>query len=99
MKRALILGASGGIGSAVANNLKKQYWDVTSLSRSLNQFDITNEDSVQASLSSVRGPFNYILIATGALEIKRHDQKNTINHLLNKDNMIDHLLQTLSAQL
>ena len=80
MKRALILGASGGIGSAVANSLKKQYWDVTSLSRSLDQFDITNEDSVQASLGSVRGPFNYILIATGALEIKSTPEKS-INHL------------------
>ena len=79
-----------GIGSAVANNLKKQYWDVTSLSRSLNQFDITNEDSVQASLSSVRGPFNYILIATGALEIKSRPEKS-INHL-SKSNMIDHFV-------
>lgn len=90
MKRALILGASGGIGSAVANNLKKQYWDVTSLSRSLDQFDITNEDSVQASLSSVRGPFNYILIATGALEIKSTPEKS-INHL-SQSNMIDHFV-------
>ena len=90
MKRALILGASGGIGSAVANSLKKQYWDVTSLSRSLDQFDITNEDSVQASLSSVRGPFNYILIATGALEIKSTPEKS-INHL-SQSNMIDHFV-------
>ena len=90
MKRALILGASGGIGSAVANSLKKQYWDVTSLSRSLDQFDITNEDSVRSSLSSLRGPFNYILIATGALEIKSTPEKS-INHL-SKSNMIDHFV-------
>ena len=52
--------------------------------------DITNEDSVQASLSSVRGPFNYILIATGALEIKSTPEKS-INHL-SQSNMIDHFV-------
>ena len=90
MKRALILGASGGIGGAVADNLKKQHWDVTSLSRSFNQFDVTNEDSVKAAFTSVEGPFDFILIATGALEINSAPEKS-INHL-SQSNMIDHFM-------
>jgi len=90
MKRALILGASGGIGGAVADNLNKRHWDVTSLSRSFNQFDVTNEDSVRAAFASVEGPFNFILIATGALEINSAPEKS-INHL-SQSNMIDHFM-------
>jgi len=90
MKRALILGASGGIGGAVADNLNKRHWDVTSLSRSFNQFDVTNEDSVKAAFTSVEGPFDFILIATGALEINSAPEKS-IKHLSQRD-MIDHFM-------
>ena len=90
MKRALILGASGGIGGAVADNLSKRHWDVISLSRSLNQFDVTDEDSVKASFTSVEGPFDFILIATGALEINSAPEKS-ISYLL-QSNMIDHFM-------
>jgi NAD(P)-dependent dehydrogenase (short-subunit alcohol dehydrogenase family) len=55
MKRALILGASGGIGGAVVEILREQHWDVTCLSRSVDQIDITNEDSVMAAFTSVKG--------------------------------------------
>ena len=90
MKRALILGASGGIGGAVADNLSKQHWDEISLSRSLNQFDVTDEDSVKATFTSVEGPFDFILIATGALEINSAPEKS-ISYLL-QSNMIDHFM-------
>jgi len=90
MKRALILGASGGIGGAVADNLSKRHWDVISLSRSLNQFDVTDEDSVKSTFTSVEGPFDFILIATGALEINSAPEKS-INYLL-QSNMIDHFM-------
>ena len=90
MKRALILGASGGIGGAVAENLSKRHWDVISLSRSLNQFDVTDEDSIKAAFTSVEGPFDFILIATGALEINSAPEKS-INYLL-QSNMIDHFM-------
>ena len=73
-----------------SKQFKEAILGCTSLSRSLDQFDITNEDSVQASLGSVIGPFNYILIATGALEIKSTPEKS-INHL-SQSNMIDHFV-------
>jgi nucleoside-diphosphate-sugar epimerase len=87
MKRALILGASGGIGGAVVKILREQHWDVTCLSRSVDQIDITNEDSVMDAFTSVKGPFDFTLIATGALEINSPPEK-TVRHLL-KNNMIE----------
>ena len=90
MKRALIFGASGGIGGAIAENLSKLHWDVTTLSRSVNHFDVTDEDSVKAAFASVHGPFDFILIATGALEINSPPEKS-INYL-SQSNMIDHFL-------
>ena len=90
MKRALIFGASGGIGGAIADNLSKLHWDVTTLSRSVNHFDVTDEDSVKAAFASVDGPFDFILIATGALEINSPPEKS-INSL-SQSNMIEHFL-------
>ena len=69
MDRVLIIGASGGIGAAVVNRLEMKGALVVALSRSVDGFDITNEESVEAHLSVLEGPFDGIIIATGALEI------------------------------
>lgn len=69
MKNALIIGSSGGIGSALAGVLTGQGLAVTGLSRSADGFDITDEASVAAHLDAVQGPFDLIIVATGALEI------------------------------
>jgi NAD(P)-dependent dehydrogenase (short-subunit alcohol dehydrogenase family) len=69
MERALIIGASGGIGQAVMAALSARGVDVTGLSRSTDGLDVTDEGSVQAALSRLTGPFDLIFVATGALEI------------------------------
>lgn len=69
MKRALIIGASGGIGQAVMAALSARGVDVTGLSRSADGLDVTDEALVQAALSKLSGPFDLIFVATGALEI------------------------------
>jgi NAD(P)-dependent dehydrogenase (short-subunit alcohol dehydrogenase family) len=69
MDRVLIIGASGGIGSALTAALRGQSVDVVGLSRSDDGFDITDEASVEAHLSALEGPFDAIVIASGALEI------------------------------
>ena len=58
MKRALIIGASGGIGGAVVKILREQHWEGTCLSRSVDQINLTNEESVMAAFTSVKGPFD-----------------------------------------
>ncbi len=64
--RALVLGASGGIGAAVVVALREQ-GDVVGLSRRENGFDITDEASIARHLGALEGSFDLILVATGAL--------------------------------
>ncbi len=67
MKRALIIGASGGIGTAVAARLREDGTEVTALSRSADNIDLTDEPSVEAALAPLGPAFDLIFVATGAL--------------------------------
>jgi NAD(P)-dependent dehydrogenase (short-subunit alcohol dehydrogenase family) len=69
MDRVLIIGGSGGIGMALVKRLGVQGAQIVALSRSVDGLDITNEESVEAHLGALQGPFDGIIIATGALEI------------------------------
>ncbi|WP_436398572.1 SDR family NAD(P)-dependent oxidoreductase [Roseobacter sp. S98] len=69
MRRILIIGASGGIGSAMTSALRGRGDEVVTLSRSADGFDITDEASVAAHLGTLQGPFDLVFVATGALEI------------------------------
>ncbi len=65
--RALIIGASGGIGSAVFQHLEKDGWDVSGLSRSIDGFDVGNAASVERSMARLSGTFDLIFVAVGIL--------------------------------
>jgi len=65
--KVLLIGASGGIGSALAVALAET--DLTALSRSGDGLDLTDEATVAAAAARVDGPFDLIFDATGALEI------------------------------
>ncbi|MCX7300146.1 MAG: SDR family NAD(P)-dependent oxidoreductase [Rhodobacterales bacterium] len=67
MDRALVIGASGGIGQAVSARLRAQGADVTGLSRSDDGFDVTDPTSVERILGGVAGPFDLIFVALGIL--------------------------------
>lgn len=69
--RAIVIGASGGIGGALVTVLKADLacGEVVSLSRSENGLDVTNEQSVAAAAASLEGPFHLIFCATGGLTI------------------------------
>lgn len=81
MNRALIIGASGGIGSAVAAALAVRGVAVTGLSRRADGLEITNEASVAQALRRLDGPFDLILVATGALEIAGAAPEKTLKSL------------------
>ncbi|MEL6370749.1 MAG: SDR family NAD(P)-dependent oxidoreductase [Pseudomonadota bacterium] len=74
---ALILGASGGIGSAFVAALEQRddIWSVLTLSRSIDGLDLTSENQVTAAasridtLSSKAGGIDLIVNATGVLAI------------------------------
>ena len=67
--RALVIGASGGIGGAVQNAPAARGWDVTGLSRSGDGLDVTDEDSVARVLGALEGTFDLVFVATGGLEV------------------------------
>lgn len=67
--RAVVIGASGGIGGAVRDALAARGWDVTGLSRSGDGLDVTDEDSVARVLGGLEGTFDLVFVATGGLEV------------------------------
>ncbi len=78
MKNALIIGASGGIGAAVARALSERGVIVTGLSRSGDGLDVTDEASVETALGALDGPFDLIFVVTGALEIRGAAPEKTL---------------------
>ncbi|MEO0831273.1 MAG: SDR family NAD(P)-dependent oxidoreductase [Pseudomonadota bacterium] len=68
-KTALIVGASGGIGSALSTYLAEGGTEVTRLSRAADGLDVTDEASVEHVLGGLAGPFDLLFVATGALAI------------------------------
>jgi len=69
MEQVLIIGASGGIGAALAGEAAARGAHVTALSRRDDGFDITDEASIAHHLGALSGPFDLIFVATGALVI------------------------------
>jgi len=66
-KRALVLGASGGIGQALAGQLAERGVTVTCLSRSQDGLDITCESNIAELFSKLETPFDLVIVATGIL--------------------------------
>lgn len=66
---ALVIGASGGIGAALCAGLESRGTTVTGLSRSRDELDLTDPESVETRLIALDGPFDLIFVATGALEL------------------------------
>lgn len=67
MRQALIIGASGGIGAALAKALDRRGTQVTALSRSADGLDVADQASVDRVLGRLDGPFDLILFAAGIL--------------------------------
>lgn len=78
MKRALVIGASGGIGAAILSELAQRGWQTTGLSRSEDGLDVTLEESVEAGLSALAPPFDLVFVATGQLVIDGHAPEKTL---------------------
>jgi NAD(P)-dependent dehydrogenase (short-subunit alcohol dehydrogenase family) len=79
--KALILGASGGIGGALCATLTARGHQVTGLSRSTHGLDLTDEASIAAALAPLDAPFTTIIVATGALEIGGHRPEKSLKAL------------------
>lgn len=69
MERALVVGASGGIGGALVAAFAGQWVAVTGLSRRDDGLDVTDEASVARVLGGLEGAYDTVFVATGALEL------------------------------
>ncbi|MEM7441314.1 MAG: SDR family NAD(P)-dependent oxidoreductase, partial [Pseudomonadota bacterium] len=81
--RALVIGASGGIGRAMAMALGDRVGmgGVATLSRSADGLDIGYEASISAARDRVGGPFDMIFVATGGLTVGHLGPERTIKAL------------------
>lgn len=78
MGKTLIIGASGGIGAAMVAACTAKGEQVTGLSRSDDGFDITDPASVARHLDALDGPYDRVVVATGALVIEGAEPEKTI---------------------
>lgn len=66
-RRALIVGASGGIGTALCDTLAEQGFEITALSRSSTGLDLTDTAQIDRIMRDLSGPFDRVLITSGIL--------------------------------
>ena len=81
MKRALVIGASGGIGAALASALEARGDAVLRLSRSQDGLEVTDPASIAHHLGRIEGPLDLAFVATGALEIGGAAPEKTLKAL------------------
>lgn len=84
MEKALIIGASGGIGSALADALAARGVAVTGLSRRADGLDVTDEASVEAAMGALEGPYDLIFVASGALEVDGAAPEKTLQSVTSR---------------
>ena len=94
--RALVFGASGGIGQAFSRFLENKLGseNVVKISRSIDGFEISDEGKILKFSQSIEGSFNLIINATGVLQTTEEGPEKTIN-VVKQKSMID--MMTINA--
>ena len=94
--RALVFGASGGIGQAFSRFLEDKLGseNVVNVSRSFDGFEISDEEKISKFSESIEGTFNLIINATGVLQTTEEGPEKTIN-VVKQKSMID--MMTINA--
>lgn len=75
MQRAVIVGATGGIGAALTRVLAERGVRVQGLSRQ-DGFDLRDEGSIAAALAAIEPGVDLMMIATGGLELSAPPEKS-----------------------
>lgn len=81
MDQALVIGASGGIGAALVAALAARGARVTGLSRRADGLDVTEEASLVRVLGGLDGPYDLIVVATGALVLDGRGPEKALRDL------------------
>ena len=77
----LIIGASGGIGRALAKQLQARGEKVLALSRREDGFDITDEAMVAAAAALIPSELDRLIVATGLLHAGELQPERALRHL------------------
>lgn len=80
-ENALIIGASGGIGSALCAELGARGIRTAALSRSVDGLDVTDEASVERVLGALSERFDLIIVASGALVVNGAEPEKSLKHI------------------
>ena len=78
MKNVLIIGHTGGIGRALADHYRAQGAQITGVSRTTHGLDYMNPASIDTAIAQLDGPFDRVIVASGALEIDGYAPEKTI---------------------
>ena len=94
--RALVFGASGGIGQAFSRFLENKLGpeNVVKISRSIDGFEVSDEEKILKFSQLIEGSFNLIINATGVLQTTEEGPEKTIN-VVKQKSMID--MMTINA--
>lgn len=79
--KALVIGASGGVGAALVAGLTARGYAVSALSRSADELDVTDEASIIRCLERFDGPFHRVIVATGQLHGAGVPPEKALSHL------------------
>ena len=81
MKNILLIGNTGGVGSAIQAAWQMRGDKVMGLSRQTDGFDITNENVVERMLEAIETRFDVVFIATGGLETENSQPEKSLSDL------------------
>lgn len=79
--RVLVVGASGGVGAALAREAQARGDQVVALSRSGDGLDVTDAASVVRVMGGLQGAFDAVLVATGGLDIDGRGPEKSLRAL------------------
>lgn len=81
--KAVIIGASGGIGSAITALVRQQrnVGEIIELSRSRDGLDLLDERGIAAAATASAGPIHLLVCATGVLTVDDTKPEKSFRHL------------------
>ena len=87
MERALVVGSSGGIGSALVSSLESRGVRVTGLSRRIDGMDVSDARSVERAFAKLQRPFDLVVVATGILSAEGGTPEKSLSAINASDMM------------